>query len=76
LEKLGNTAFSFFVAGVVVEAKFVGSLSANTDNGCGVIGNVLVVEGEVGRTDKLGTNMVGFVFGGLHEDGCKRMDSQ
>jgi hypothetical protein len=60
---------------VVVEAGFVGSLGANTDNGCGVVGDVPVVDGEAGRPDELGGAMVGFVLGGLHEDGRERMDS-
>ncbi len=54
----------------------MGGLGANTDNGPGIIGNVLVIEGEAGRPDKLGTTMVGFVLGGLCKDGRERMDSQ
>jgi hypothetical protein len=46
------------------------------DNGCGVIGNVLVVEGEAKRPEKLGGTMVGFILGGLCKNGRERMDSQ
>jgi hypothetical protein len=54
----------------------VGGLVTNTDNGHCIIGNVLVVEGEAGRLDKLGAAMVGFVLGGLCKDGHEGMDSQ
>ncbi len=74
-EEFGNAMFGCLVAGVVIEVGFVGSLSANTDDGRGISGNVPVVEGEAGRPDKLEGAMVVFVLGGLHEDGCKRMDS-
>ncbi len=62
-EELGDAMFSCFVAGVVVEARFVGGLGANTDGGRGVIGNVPVIEGEAGRPDKLGAAMVSFILG-------------
>ncbi len=74
-EELGDTTFGCFIAGVVVEAGFVGDLGANTDNSRGIIGNVSVVEGEAGRPDKLGGAMVGFVLGGIREDGHEGMDS-
>ncbi len=74
-EEFGNTMFGYLVAGVVVEAGFVGGLGANTDDGRGIVGNVPVEEGEVGRPDKFGGAKVGFVLGGLCEDGRKRMDS-
>ncbi len=48
----------------------------NTDNGHGVIGNVVVVEGEAGRPDNLSAIMVGFVLGSLCEDGREGIDSQ
>ncbi len=67
-EEFGDAAFGRLVACVVVEG-FVGGLGANTDDSCGVAGNVPVVEGKVGRPDKLGGAMVGFVLGGLCEDG-------
>jgi hypothetical protein len=73
-EEFGNATFGCFVAGVVVELGFVDGLGANTDGGHGLVGDVPVVEGEAGRPDKLGGAMVGFVFGGLHEDGCEGMD--
>ncbi len=75
-EELGNAAFGCPVAGIVVKAGFVGGLGANTDNGCGIIGNVLVVEGEAGRPDKLGAAMVSVLLGGLCKNGCEGMDSQ
>jgi hypothetical protein len=49
MEKLGKATFGCLVAGVVVKAGFVGGLGMDMDNGCGVIGNALVVEGEAGR---------------------------
>ncbi len=57
------------IAGVVVKARFVGGFGANTDNSCGVVGNVPVVEGGAGRPDKHGRTMDSFVLGGLREDG-------
>ncbi len=54
----------------------MGGLGANTDDGCGIIGNVPVVEGGAGRPDKLGTAMVSFELGDLREDGHEEMDSQ
>jgi hypothetical protein len=60
MEELGNAMFGCLIAGIVVKAGFVGSLGANTDDGRGIIDtDVLVVEGEVGRPDKLGAAMVG-----------------
>ncbi len=76
VEELGNPMFDCIVAGIVVEAGFVGGLGANTDDGCGVIGNVFVIEGKAGRPDKLGAAMVSFVFGGLCKDGREGMDSR
>ncbi len=75
MEEFGNTMFGCLITGIVVEAGFVGSLGANTDNGHGIIGNIPVIEGEAGRPDKIGVAMVGFVLGGLREDGSERMDS-
>ena len=39
------------------------------------VGNVPILEGEVGRPDEIGGAMVGFVLGSLHEDVRERMDS-
>jgi hypothetical protein len=75
MEELGNTTFDCFLAGIVVKAGFVGGLGANTDDSRGVVGNVPVVEGEAGRPDKLGAAMIGFVLGGLCEDGHEGMGS-
>ncbi len=74
-EEFGNATFGCFVAGIAVEAGIVGSLGVHTEDGHGIIGNVLVVEGEAGRPDELGSTMVGFILGGLCEDGCERMAS-
>jgi hypothetical protein len=75
-EEFGNAMLGCFIAGIVVEAGFVGNLGANTDNGCGIVGDVPVIEGEARRPDELGGTMVGFVLGGLHEDGREGMDPQ
>jgi hypothetical protein len=76
VEELGNTTFGCLVAGVVVKAGFVGGLGTKTENSCGIVGDVLVLEGEARRPDKLGATMVGFVLGGLCKDGHEGMDSQ
>ncbi len=67
--ELGNATFGCFIAGILLKAGFVSGFGANTDDGRGIIGNVLVLEGEPGRPDKLGIAMVGFVLGGLRKDG-------
>jgi hypothetical protein len=64
-EEFGNATFGCFVAGIVVKAGFVG----------GIVGHVPILVGEAGRPDELGGAMVGFVLGGLREDGHKGMDS-
>ncbi len=53
----------------------MGGLDANMDDGCGVVGDVPVIEGKAGRPDKLGATIVGFVLGGLCEDGREGMDT-
>jgi hypothetical protein len=68
-EEFGNDTFGCFVAGIVVKAGFVGRHGANTDHSYGIVGNVPVVEREARRPDELGGTMVGFILGGLHEDG-------
>jgi hypothetical protein len=45
LENIGHATFGRLVAGIVVEAGFVGGLGVNMDDCCGIVGNVLVVEG-------------------------------
>ena len=52
----------------------MGGLCGNLDDSRGIVGNILFVEGEARRPDKLGAAMVGFVLGGLHEDGHKGMN--
>ncbi len=74
-EELGDAMFCCLEAGIVAEVRFVGGLGPNTDNSCGILGNVPVVEGEAGRPDKPGATMVGFVLGGLCKDGREGMDS-
>jgi hypothetical protein len=49
----------------------MGSLRTNADDHLGIIGNHLVVERQLGRAYKIGIAMVGFVIGGLAEDGRK-----
>ena len=61
-EELGNTTFGCLVGGIAVKAEFVGSLGVNMDDGRGIIGNDLIVEGEVVRPDKLGAAMVSFLL--------------
>jgi hypothetical protein len=68
-EELGDTTFGCLIAGLVVEVGFVGGLGTNSDNGCGIISNVLVIEGEAGRPDELGAAGVSFVLGGLRSYG-------
>jgi hypothetical protein len=75
-EELGDATFSCLVAGVVIKAGFVGGIGVDTDNGCGIIGNILVIEGEAGRPDELGAAMVSFILGGLCKNGHEGMDSQ
>jgi hypothetical protein len=75
MEELGKATFSCFITGIVVEVAFVGGLGTNTDNGCGIVDDVPVIEGEAGRPDKLGAAMIGFILGGLHEDDREGMDS-
>jgi hypothetical protein len=60
---------------ISLKVGFVGGLGANTDDGCGIVGNVPVIEGEVRRPDKHGAAMVGFVLGSLRKDGHEEMDS-
>ncbi len=74
-EEFGNATSGCFVAGVVIEAGFVGGLGANTDDGRGIFGNVPVIEGEAGRSDKLGGAIVGFLLGSLCENGREGMGS-
>jgi hypothetical protein len=47
-EEFGNATFGHLVAGVDVKVGFVGGLSANMNKGCGIVGDVPVVEGEGG----------------------------
>jgi hypothetical protein len=75
VEEFGNATFGCFIAGIVIKVGFVGGPGRNTDDGCGIVGDVPVIEGETRRPDKLGCAMVGFVLGGLCDDSRERMDS-
>jgi len=68
-KEFGDATFGRLVTGIVIEAGFVGSLCMNTDNCRGFVGEVFIVEGEVGGSYKFGVAMVGFVLGGIREDG-------
>ena len=68
-KEFGDATFGHLVTGIVIEAGFVGSLCMNTDNCRGFVGNVFIVEGEAGGLYEFGIAMVGFVLGGIHEDG-------
>ncbi len=68
-EEFGHATSGHLVAGIVVEAEFVGGLGVNMEDSHGIVDNVLVIEGEAGGPDKLGIVMVSFLLGGLHEDG-------
>jgi hypothetical protein len=70
-----DASFSHLITGVVNRAGFMGSLCLNADDCCGVVGKVFVVVGEADGPDKLGVAMVGFVLGGIREDGREGMDS-
>ncbi len=70
-----DASFGRLVTGVVVKVGFMGGLCSNTDDCCGIVGNVFVVEGEADGPDKLGIAMVGFVLGGIREYGREGMDS-
>jgi hypothetical protein len=74
-EKFGDTTLGHFVTGVVIEAGFMGRLCTNPDDCRGVVGDVFIVEGEVGGMYKYGVAMFSFVLGGLREDGREGVDS-
>ncbi len=61
---------SCLLAGIVIKLRFVGGLSTNVNDCCGVVSNCLVIEWETSRVYKFGT-MVGFVLDSLGEDGCE-----
>ena len=52
----------------------MGSLCANPDDSRGIVGNILILEGEAGRPDKLGVAMVGYLLGSLCREGHEGMN--
>ena len=74
-KKFGNTTFSRFVTGIVIEARFMGCLCMNSDDCCGIVGDVFIVEGEADGTYEFLVAMFSFVLGGLREDGCEGVNS-
>jgi hypothetical protein len=74
-KKFGNATFGRFVAGIVIEAGFMGRLCTNPDDCRGVVGDVFIVEGEADGTYEFGVAMFSFVLGGLREDGRERMEA-
>jgi hypothetical protein len=75
MKEFCDASFGPLVTGVVIKAGFMGSLCLNVDDCYGIVGDVFVVEGEADGPDKLGVAMVGFVLGGIHEDGREGMGS-
>ncbi len=53
----------------------MGRLCTNSDDCRGIVGNVFIVVGEADGTYEFVVAMVGFIFGGLHEDGREGLDS-
>jgi len=74
-KKFGDATLGRLVTGVVIEAGFVDSLCMNTDDCRGIVGDVFIVEGEAEGLYKFGVAMVGFVLGGIREDGREGIDS-
>ncbi len=70
-----NATFGRFVAGVVIEAGFVGRLHTNSDDCRGVVCNVFIVEGKADGTNERGVAVFEFVLGGVREDSRERMDA-
>jgi hypothetical protein len=71
-EKFGHALLGRLVTGLVAKSGFMGSLHMNASNQRGIFGNRLVVEWEMGRAYKFDT-VVGFVLGGLGENGCEEV---
>jgi hypothetical protein len=69
-EKFDQAPLGCLVTGIVIKSGFMGSLHTNANDCCGVVGNQLVVEWEVGRAYEFGT-VVGFVLDSHGEDGQK-----
>jgi len=52
-KEFGDASFGRLVTGKVIEAGFMGRLCTNTDDCRGIVGDVSIVEGEVGGTYEL-----------------------
>ncbi len=74
-KEFGYPSYGRLVTDVVIEAGFMGRLCTDTDDCRGVVGNVFIVEGEAAGAYKFGIAMVGFVLGGIPEDGHEGVDS-
>ena len=75
VKEFGDATFSRLVIGKVIEVGFMGCLWMNSDDCPGIINNESIVEGKAGGTDKFIVAMVGFVLGGLCEDGHEGIGS-
>jgi hypothetical protein len=64
-KEFGDASFGRLVTGVVIEAGFMGGLCTNANDCRGVVGDVFIVEGEVGGTEEHGIAVFGFVLGGI-----------
>ena len=64
-KEFGDASFGRLVTGIVIEAGFMGGLCTNANDCRGVVGDVFIVEGEVGGTDEHGIAVFGFVLGGI-----------
>jgi hypothetical protein len=53
----------------------MGHLCTNSDDCCGVVGDVFIVERKAGGTYEFGVAMFGFLLDGLREDGREGVDS-
>jgi hypothetical protein len=67
--------FGRLLTGKIAEAGFVGCLCTNSDDCHGVVGDGIIVEREAFGTYIFVVAMVGFVLGGLGEDGYKGIGS-
>jgi len=74
-EKFGDATFGRFVTVIVIKAGFVGRLCTNSDDCCGAVGEVFIVEREAGGTYELVVAMFGFVLDGVRDDGREGVDA-
>ena len=68
-KECGHPTFGCLITGVVIKAGFMGRFCMNSDDCCGIVGDVFIIEGEAGGTYEFLVAMVGLVLGGLREDG-------